>query len=973
MTDLNVELADGIAPVSNPPVAVILGMHRSGTSLIAGLLARAGAWIGEERELLPARPDNPTGFFERADVVALNEELLSTLGSSWECPAPADRVGTADQGVFEQVRQLWSEILERCPAASPMALKDPRLCVLWPLWKRALDLEVTVVLALRNPLEIARSLQERDGLSIPVGLALWETYTVGALNAAAAETRVHVFPYLQALDASAAARLVRAVAHDIGLELGHTDLVGWLSGLAQQSLHRHRATAEELAQHLSVSQQALWQMLSALPDGPVKLALPEWARQVSADSITLLREMDESELHLPSRFASVPSSSRTLDGIEPVTGPRQLQELQRARRTIEGLKQRESSLSSLVNDLRGEVADLTRQHAESEASLERAEATIRQVTTRWLYRELALLASELRLQDAEKRLNMLSMKAGRLASAVASRDAEVEVLRRRTSGLERGFGSVSEDLAAARVEVSESQRRIVELTGALSSARADTADAKARSLKESKRARELEMACDRERRQLTRMSEMLATRQASLKLLSSRARDSDARAEALSQELDELGTHMTTAQAQIHELSAALEEARSTVIERSDLVARLEAELDEHVTGRAGLHAALAQERAVVHDLNKALDEVRSALAESCATVAQLEGEIHEHVVTRSQLDSALAHERWVIHELVRSESWRLGHALTAPGHLAKRALLRRPLRTMGRQSSRVGASGKRVIARDGTEIEIVWSSRSSYARRKLALIAGHDSRHIIGHALLHMGSQLRAAGWEPLLMLSNRVDPDWLSSSGRVLSASFAGVFTAEHTGRDFCSWRLMLTCDLGLDRAKELLLLNDSTIGPLSSPTSFLKALRDKRRDVCGAVESGVPEPHLQSWLLWFGRKVLRDGALVEYLSRDLPGLSKRELIERMEIPLAGWFAERGYRVGAVLPALSTCAGPHNPSTTQWAKLLELGVPFVKREIFTHPDFIAQFPQDETIIRLQALSSHNVGDLVRDSLAQL
>ena len=55
----------------------ILGMHRSGTSAVAGFLAKAGFFAGEEDDLLPAAEDNPKGFFERADVNALNDDLLA--------------------------------------------------------------------------------------------------------------------------------------------------------------------------------------------------------------------------------------------------------------------------------------------------------------------------------------------------------------------------------------------------------------------------------------------------------------------------------------------------------------------------------------------------------------------------------------------------------------------------------------------------------------------------------------------------------------------------------------------------------------------------------------------------------------------------------------------------------------------------------------------------------------------------------
>ena len=41
---------------------IITGMHRSGTSALAGMFAKAGAMLGDD--LMPAAEDNPLGFWE---------------------------------------------------------------------------------------------------------------------------------------------------------------------------------------------------------------------------------------------------------------------------------------------------------------------------------------------------------------------------------------------------------------------------------------------------------------------------------------------------------------------------------------------------------------------------------------------------------------------------------------------------------------------------------------------------------------------------------------------------------------------------------------------------------------------------------------------------------------------------------------------------------------------------------------------
>src|SRR5207247_4320671 len=57
--------------------------------------------------------------------------------------------------------------------------KDPRTARLLPLWRQIfteLALELKIVVCLRNPVQVARSLNDRDGLPLDVGEYRWFTY-----------------------------------------------------------------------------------------------------------------------------------------------------------------------------------------------------------------------------------------------------------------------------------------------------------------------------------------------------------------------------------------------------------------------------------------------------------------------------------------------------------------------------------------------------------------------------------------------------------------------------------------------------------------------------------------------------------------------------------------------------------------------------------------------------------------------------
>jgi hypothetical protein len=63
---------------------IVTGMHRSGTSAVARVVKALGFESGGE--LMEAAPDNPRGFFEREDVMNINDRWLSSLGGSWWAP-----------------------------------------------------------------------------------------------------------------------------------------------------------------------------------------------------------------------------------------------------------------------------------------------------------------------------------------------------------------------------------------------------------------------------------------------------------------------------------------------------------------------------------------------------------------------------------------------------------------------------------------------------------------------------------------------------------------------------------------------------------------------------------------------------------------------------------------------------------------------------------------------------------------------
>ena len=157
---------------------LILGMHRSGTSALTGVLNLMGVSLG--KRLLPSAPDNPKGFYENKDVTHFNEfVLLPALNSSW------DDVRPLSYDTFESLKEFKPQALEiirdNFSDVSICAIKDPRLCILFPFWESVLKeagFKIKVILPVRHPMEVALSLKKRNGFPIEKGILLWTKHVL---------------------------------------------------------------------------------------------------------------------------------------------------------------------------------------------------------------------------------------------------------------------------------------------------------------------------------------------------------------------------------------------------------------------------------------------------------------------------------------------------------------------------------------------------------------------------------------------------------------------------------------------------------------------------------------------------------------------------------------------------------------------------------------------------------------------------
>ena len=153
---------------------LILGMHRSGTSAVAGAMQVLGVELGQD--LMPAAADNPKGFFEHVGVVDIHERLLAALGRAWNDPRALPDGWLQSEAADKAAAELEALLAEEFAQAPVWGVKDPRLCRFVPLWLPVLarlKVRPVAVFVMREPREVAASLFKRNRWPEGLSRLLW--------------------------------------------------------------------------------------------------------------------------------------------------------------------------------------------------------------------------------------------------------------------------------------------------------------------------------------------------------------------------------------------------------------------------------------------------------------------------------------------------------------------------------------------------------------------------------------------------------------------------------------------------------------------------------------------------------------------------------------------------------------------------------------------------------------------------------
>ena len=172
---------------ATPSQIVILGMHHSATSLVSNMTMQMGAYGGETDELL-LHPDNPLKYWERRDVVALDEARLdagvSAITERYDLPSwVAYGFDAAKAAPKVQDSAEAKAIVNKLNEKRPWVTKDPRMSLVAAEWMQLLDAPVCVIVH-RDPLSVANSMMiYSHNVSLAEWSSVYENYYASAMRA----------------------------------------------------------------------------------------------------------------------------------------------------------------------------------------------------------------------------------------------------------------------------------------------------------------------------------------------------------------------------------------------------------------------------------------------------------------------------------------------------------------------------------------------------------------------------------------------------------------------------------------------------------------------------------------------------------------------------------------------------------------------------------------------------------------------
>ena len=702
--------AGAAANTTNRVAVLVAGMHRSGTSLLTQVLVGLGC--DAPRTLMEADEYNGTGYWESTKVTALNDAMLKSAGSAWDDweHLSTDWFASPPAQAFRHQAQalLESEFAD----SSLFVLKDPRLCRLLPFWcdvAQRIGAEPRIAISLRNPLETAASLADRDAIPPSVGMLLWLRNVLAAEEGSRPHRRAFV-RYDDTLEDW------RGVAERIGSELG----VVWPKPSATAAVEldarvspmlRHQKADDALADPaLSRWTKSTFDILSRWARGEPQADDPgrlDAVRSEFDDACAVFRQPVIVSTRLGKRNSALEKELQALGNVT-AGREREIESLNGAVRdrdeVIAGREREIESLNGAVRDRDGVIAGREREIESLNGAVRDRDGVIA-----GREREIESLNGAVRDRDGviagrEREIESLNGAVRDRDGVIAGREREIESLNGAVrdrdgviAGREREIESLNGAVRDRDGVIAGREREIESLNGAVRDRDGVIAG----------REREIESLNGAVRDR----DEVIAGREREIESLNQAVRDRDVVVEGLNKDVERQQTQITSQAKAIHDRDVRTDALIHAVAERDGL---LNAK-NEIVLAR---DRQIGQMNTALMERGAHLDQMRSALTEHEARANKLANTVAER-------DGRIA----VLGEVIVGREASLDHLRSAlADHEAHVGAL---TKTITERDGRIAALGETIVEREASldQMRSALTEHEARANKLANTVAERDGR----------------------------------------------------------------------------------------------------------------------------------------------------------------------------------------------------------------------------------------------------
>ncbi len=248
------------------------------------------------------------------------------------------------------------------------------------------------------------------------------------------------------------------------------------------------------------------------------------------------------------------------------------------------------------------------------------------------------------------------------------------------------------------------------------------------------------------------------------------------------------------------------------------------------------------------------------------------------------------------------------------------------------------------------SQVRVERAPHDEPSRGRIAVIAQFSAQNRVSRSLNTMIAELLGMGYRVVVSSSSQ------SPSELVFAESVhdnVTVLRRPNVGYDFGSWTCALAWDADISHAEDVVLLNDSLLGPFCSLDKVLTGFHASTADVYGLTDTTQFGYHLQSYFLGFRNGVLDEQPVRRFWRGIRDESDKQKVIHRNEIGFSRMLRSEGFVCEAAFPYWQSVNPGENPTILGWEKLLELGFPFVKREIVRTPEVAPQGDRVPGVLR--------------------